>query len=112
MPSTFGTVPPLSIFSLRPNLWLFKRLDALGALMLTSTSLLLVTVLNETNLAFEWSSGTAIALLVLSGALWIAFFCMGVVYARLYAWVGANIPETLFLQQSVDGDVTVSALKN
>jgi hypothetical protein len=74
MPSTFGTVPPLSIFSLRPDLWLFKRLDALGALMLTSASLLLVTVLNETNLAFEWSSGTVIALLVLSGALWIAFF--------------------------------------
>ncbi|CAG8890497.1 unnamed protein product [Penicillium egyptiacum] len=74
MPSTFGTVPPLSIFSLRPNLSLFKRLDVLGAFMLIGASLLLVTVLNETYLQFEWSSGTVISLLVLSGALWVAFF--------------------------------------
>lgn len=37
-------------------------------------SFLIVAVLNETNLAFHWSSGAAIALLVLAGASWIAFF--------------------------------------
>ena len=42
--------------------------------LLLGASLLLVTVLNETNIEFDWSSGTAIALIVLSGVMWVAFF--------------------------------------
>lgn len=74
MPPSFGTVTPQPLSSLLPSLTLFKKLDALGGLLLLSASLLLVTVLNETNIEFDWSSGTAIALLVLSGVLWVAFF--------------------------------------
>ncbi|KAJ5112256.1 major facilitator superfamily domain-containing protein [Penicillium argentinense] len=74
MPSSFGTATPLSMPSLRPSLWLFKRFDALGSFLLLSASLLLVTVLNETSIEFSWSSGAAIGLLTLSGTLWIAFF--------------------------------------
>jgi hypothetical protein len=51
-----------------------QRLDLLGAGLLLSGSLLLITALVEASLRFDWSSGAIIALLVLSGASWIAFF--------------------------------------
>lgn len=74
LPPSFGTVAPQPLSSMLPSLTLFKKLDALGGFLLLSASLLLVTVLNETNIEFDWSSGTAIGLLALSGTLWIAFF--------------------------------------
>ncbi|KAJ5936323.1 major facilitator superfamily domain-containing protein [Penicillium verhagenii] len=74
LPSSFGTVTPQPLSSLLPSLTLFKKLDALGGFLLVSASLLLVTVLNETTIEFDWSSRTAIGLLALSGTLWIAFF--------------------------------------
>jgi hypothetical protein len=51
-----------------------QRLDLLGAGLLLSGSLLLITALVEASLRFDWSSGAIIALIVLSGASWIAFF--------------------------------------
>jgi hypothetical protein len=74
LPSSFGTVKPQPLSSLIPSLAFFNKLDALGGFLLLSASLLLVTVLNETNIEFDWSSGTAIGLLALSGFLWVAFF--------------------------------------
>ncbi|KAJ5936551.1 hypothetical protein N7466_003001 [Penicillium verhagenii] len=74
LPSSFGTVTPQPLSCLLPSLTLFKKLDALGGFLLVGASLLLVTVLNETTIEFDWSSRTAIGLLALSGTLWIAFF--------------------------------------
>ncbi|KAF5855224.1 hypothetical protein ETB97_009653 [Aspergillus alliaceus] len=74
MPAALGSRPPKSIAHLWPTMTLFRELDVMGAVLLLSGSLLLITVLNETNLEFEWASGTAIALLVVSGLSWMAFF--------------------------------------
>ncbi|KAJ6022867.1 uncharacterized protein N7446_013220 [Penicillium canescens] len=74
MPSDFGTINPQPLSALIPSYSLFQSLDALGSFLLLGASLLLVTVLNETNIEFDWSSGTAIALIVLSGVMWVAFF--------------------------------------
>ncbi|KAF7592530.1 hypothetical protein BBP40_012754 [Aspergillus hancockii] len=74
MPATLGSVPPNPFSHLKPSMSLFRQLDVLGATLLLSGSLLLITVLNETNLQFEWSSGTAVGLLVVCGLSWIAFF--------------------------------------
>ncbi|KAI9650305.1 hypothetical protein NHQ30_000318 [Ciborinia camelliae] len=53
---------------------LLKRIDFIGAILLLGGSVFLVTALLEASAAFAWSSGTIIALLVLSGVAWIAFF--------------------------------------
>jgi hypothetical protein len=74
MPSDFGSIKPQPLSVLIPSYSLFQSLDALGSFLLLGASLLLVTVLNETNIEFDWSSGTAIALIVLSGVMWVAFF--------------------------------------
>lgn len=74
MPANHGSVPSKSIAHLKPSVTLFRELDLLGAILLLSASLLLITVLNETNLSFEWASGTAIGLLVAGGVSWMAFF--------------------------------------
>ncbi|KAJ5771033.1 uncharacterized protein N7511_003084 [Penicillium nucicola] len=74
MPSDFGSIKPQPLSALLPSYSLFLSLDALGSFLLLGASLLLVTVLNETNIEFDWSSGTAIALIVLSGVMWVAFF--------------------------------------
>ncbi|KAE8353172.1 major facilitator superfamily domain-containing protein [Aspergillus coremiiformis] len=74
MPAGFGSVAPKPITHLRPTLSLFRALDVMGSVLLLSGSFLLVAVLNETNLEFEWASGTAIGLLVVSGLSWMAFF--------------------------------------
>lgn len=46
----------------------------MGSILITAGTFLLVTVLNETNLAFSWSSTGAKVLLVFAIASWIAFF--------------------------------------
>jgi hypothetical protein len=74
MPVDFGSIKPQPLSALIPSYSLFESLDAVGSFLLLGASLLLVTVLNETNIEFDWSSGTAIALIVLSGVMWIAFF--------------------------------------
>ncbi|OOO09604.1 major facilitator superfamily MFS_1 [Aspergillus oryzae] len=74
MPANHGSVPSKSIAYLKPSIALFKDLDLVGAVLLLSACLLPITVLNETNLSFEWASGTAIGLLVAGGVSWMAFF--------------------------------------
>ncbi|KAE8155111.1 MFS multidrug transporter [Aspergillus avenaceus] len=74
MPKEYGTVPSKPITHLKPNLPLFRHLDIVGAVWLLAGVLLLITVLNEANIQFDWSSGTAIGLLVLSAVSWIIFF--------------------------------------
>jgi hypothetical protein len=74
MPADFGSIKPQPLSAMIPSYSLFESLDAVGSFLLLGASLLLVTVLNETNIEFDWSSGTAIALIVLSGVMWIAFF--------------------------------------
>lgn len=51
-----------------------QRLDWIGAGLLLSGSLLLVTALVEATVRFAWSSGATIAMLVLSAISWIGFF--------------------------------------
>ncbi|KAH8426393.1 uncharacterized protein LDX57_004131 [Aspergillus melleus] len=74
MPTNFGTTSPGPLRQLTPNMTFFRRIDALGVFLLLAASFLLVTVLNETFIAFEWNSAIAITLLALSGASWIIFF--------------------------------------
>ncbi|KAE8344924.1 hypothetical protein BDV24DRAFT_171410 [Aspergillus arachidicola] len=74
MPANHGSVPSKSIAYLKPSIALFQDLDLVGAVLLLSACLLPITVLNETNLSFEWASGTAIGLLVAGGVSWMAFF--------------------------------------
>ena len=52
----------------------WQRLDFVGAGMLLSGSVLLVTALVEANIRFAWSSGATITLFVLSTVSWAAFF--------------------------------------
>ncbi|KAJ5391564.1 hypothetical protein N7509_007054 [Penicillium cosmopolitanum] len=52
----------------------FANLDLVGSLLLLSGTFLTISVLNEVNLAFTWSSPSAIALLVLAGISWVGFF--------------------------------------
>ncbi|OGM45366.1 MFS multidrug transporter [Aspergillus bombycis] len=74
MPANFGSVSSKSIAHLKPSITLFRDLDLVGVVLLLSASLLPITVLNETNVSFEWASGTAIGLLVAGGVSWMAFF--------------------------------------
>ncbi|KAE8382490.1 major facilitator superfamily domain-containing protein [Aspergillus bertholletiae] len=74
MPANHGSVPSKSIAHLKPSFALFRELDLVGAVLLLSGSLLPIAVLNETNLSFEWASGTAIGLLVAGAVSWMAFF--------------------------------------
>ncbi|KAJ5612404.1 hypothetical protein N7510_005598 [Penicillium lagena] len=61
-------------FRTRASYRSFANLDLVGSLLIMTGSFLTVTVLNETDLAFSWSSREAIALLVLSSVSWLAFF--------------------------------------
>jgi len=75
MPMNFGSTSTAStdlkhLFSVHS----LRRLDFLGAGLLLSGSLLLVTALVEVSINFSWSSGVIITLLVLSAVSWIAFF--------------------------------------
>ncbi|KAL1970237.1 hypothetical protein VTN77DRAFT_5397 [Rasamsonia byssochlamydoides] len=50
-----------------------QRIDIVGAVLLLTGSLPLVTALNEVNVQFRWSDSATIALLTLSAIAWIAF---------------------------------------
>ncbi|PVH94609.1 MFS multidrug transporter-like protein [Periconia macrospinosa] len=50
-----------------------KSLDVLGAFLLLTASMLLVTALLEAGVTFEWRSAPTIVLFIISGLLWIAF---------------------------------------
>ncbi|KAJ5383849.1 Major facilitator superfamily domain general substrate transporter [Penicillium concentricum] len=74
MPKNFGLDQHTPSFRTRASYRSFANLDIMGSLLMMAGSFLIVAVLNETNLAFSWSSRDAIALLVLTGLSWIAFF--------------------------------------
>ena len=50
-----------------------QRVDFLGTFLLIGANLTLVTALLEASTTFSWSSPLIIALLAVSGVLWIAF---------------------------------------
>ncbi|KAJ5683611.1 hypothetical protein N7462_006776 [Penicillium macrosclerotiorum] len=74
MPKNFGLDQHTPSFRTRASYRSFTNLDLVGSLLMIVGSFLIVAVLNETNLAFSWFSGGAIALLVLTGVCWVAFF--------------------------------------
>ncbi|KAJ5389745.1 uncharacterized protein N7496_000813 [Penicillium cataractarum] len=84
MPKNFGLDQHTPSFRTRASYRSFANLDLVGSVLIIIGSFLIVTVLNETNLAFSWSSGGAIALLVLTGVSWIAFFA--------WEWYISGIP--------------------
>ncbi|KAJ5277304.1 hypothetical protein N7524_003457 [Penicillium chrysogenum] len=84
MPKHFGLDQHTPSFRTRASYRSFANLDIMGSLLIMAGSFLIVAVLNETNLAFSWSSRDAIALLVLTGVSWIAFFA--------WEWYISGIP--------------------
>lgn len=84
MPKHFGLDQHTPSFRTRASYRSFANLDIMGSLLMMAGSFLIVAVLNETNLAFSWSSRDAIALLVLTGVSWIAFFA--------WEWYISGIP--------------------
>jgi hypothetical protein len=50
-----------------------KRVDFVGATLLLTATIILITVLEEAGVRFPWKSAFVIALLVVSGILWIVF---------------------------------------
>ncbi|KAJ5856379.1 uncharacterized protein N7529_010323 [Penicillium soppii] len=84
MPINFGLDQHMPSFRTRASYRSFANLDIVGSVLLMAGSFLIVAVLNETNLAFSWSSRDAIALLVLTGVSWIAFFA--------WEWYISGIP--------------------
>ena len=69
--SLSASPPILSRITLRQSL---RKVDFVGAFLLLSACLLVVTALLETSTLFSWNSPATICLLVLSGLLWIGFF--------------------------------------
>jgi MFS family permease len=84
MPTHFGLDQHTPSFRTRASYRSFANLDIIGSVLMMAGSFLIVAVLNETNLAFSWSSRDAIALLVLTGVTWIAFFA--------WEWYLSGIP--------------------
>lgn len=84
MPTNFGLDQHTPSFRTRTTYRSFAKLDLVGSFLIMAGSFLLVAVLNETNLAFSWSSGGAITLLVLMALSWIAFFA--------WEWYISGIP--------------------
>ncbi|KAJ5644614.1 hypothetical protein N7507_010625 [Penicillium longicatenatum] len=74
MPKHFGLDQHTPSFRTRASYRSFANLDFVGSFLMIAGSFLIVTVLNEANLAFSWDSRASIALLVLTGVSWIAFF--------------------------------------
>lgn len=74
MPTNFGLDQHTPSLRTRASYRSFANLDLVGSLLLLTGSFLIISVLNEVNLAFSWSAKTSIALLVLAGISWIGFF--------------------------------------
>ncbi|KAJ5884936.1 hypothetical protein N7495_009446 [Penicillium taxi] len=84
MPQNFGLDQHIPSFRTRASYHSFANLDLMGSFLLMAGSFLIVAILNETNLAFSWSSGAAIALLVVMALIWIGFFA--------WEWYISGIP--------------------
>ncbi|KAJ5093122.1 hypothetical protein N7456_008983 [Penicillium angulare] len=74
MPKHFGLDQHTPSFRTRASYRSFANLDFVGSFLAMAGSFLIVTVLNEANLAFAWSSRGSVALLVLTGVSWVFFF--------------------------------------
>ncbi|KAJ6028210.1 hypothetical protein N7540_003786 [Penicillium herquei] len=74
MPKHFGLDQHTPSFRTRASYRSLANLDFVGFFLIIASSFLTVTVLNEANLAFSWSSKGSIALIVITGVSWIAFF--------------------------------------
>ncbi|KAJ5267627.1 hypothetical protein N7478_010435 [Penicillium angulare] len=74
MPKHFGLDQHTPSFRTRASYRSFATLDFVGSFLAMAGSFLIVTVLNEANLAFAWSSRGSVALLVLTGVSWVFFF--------------------------------------
>ena len=74
MPQHFGLDQHTPSFRTKASYRSFAKLDFVGSFLMIAGSFLIVTVLNEANLAFAWQARGSIALLVLTGISWIAFF--------------------------------------
>lgn len=74
MPPEFSKTQSGPIFSSARS-WkhILRRFDIPGIFLLLGGSLLLITVLDETNSQFSWSSARAIVLIILAAAFWIGF---------------------------------------
>ncbi|GAP85769.1 putative major facilitator superfamily transporter [Rosellinia necatrix] len=81
--------------TLRP-LYLIKKVDALGAFLLLSASILLVTALEEGGSTFPWRSAAIIVFFVLSGSLWIGFFLWESFASREESEVDPTFPRNFF----------------
>ncbi|KAJ5540177.1 hypothetical protein N7513_008509 [Penicillium frequentans] len=84
MPKHFGLDQHTPSFRTRASYRSFANLDIVGSFLMIAGSFLIVTVLNEANLAFSWDSRASIALLVLTGVSWIAFF--------VWEWYLSGVP--------------------
>lgn len=69
----------------------FRRIDILGGFSLVAATVLLVTGLDEANEQYAWRSAFTIAVLTISGVLWILF----VVWER-WVTLNAGIREPVF----------------
>ncbi|KAJ5218170.1 uncharacterized protein N7498_000269 [Penicillium cinerascens] len=74
MPKHFGLDQHTPSFRTRASYRSFANLDLVGSLLVMAGSFLMVTVLNEANLAFPWGSKGGILLIVLTAVSWVAFF--------------------------------------
>lgn len=74
MPTNFGLDQHTPSLRTRASYRSFANLDLVGSFLILGGTFLTIAVLNEANLAFKWSSRSAIALLVLTAISWIAFF--------------------------------------
>ncbi|KAJ5925607.1 hypothetical protein N7454_008246 [Penicillium verhagenii] len=74
MPKHFGLDQHTPSFRTRASYRSFANVDFVGSFLMITSTFLIITVLNEVNLAFSWSSRGSIALLILTGVSWIAFF--------------------------------------
>ncbi|CAG8253813.1 unnamed protein product [Penicillium salamii] len=110
MPAKFGKAPPKPLSCLRPSLSLFKNLDAMGIFLGLAASLLLVAVLNETNVEFPWSSRTTICLLTLSGCFWAAFFAWEWYMPPRWSGLEPIFPRDLFCNKAFIGILTTNFL--
>ncbi|KAJ5744567.1 hypothetical protein N7533_009437 [Penicillium manginii] len=85
MPKNFGLDQHTPSLRTRASYRSFANLDLVGSLLLVSGTFLTISVLNEVNLAFKWSSRSAIALLVLAGISWAGFFA--------WEWHLSDVPK-------------------
>lgn len=69
-----------------------RRIDALGAALLLSGSLLLITALTEATIEFTWHSAATIILLVLSGLSWTTFLAWEWFVSNRSGWTEPVFP--------------------